>query len=430
MIPTSITDKKIKSIFLTIMIMELIIGGTGKVLYMPIRMLIFGIGLLMIILQYKKIKISKSDTILACIVLTYIVAQMLLGGFRGNSLGDIYDDISMYMSLLYIPIIFVLSDYDKSYPKKIVEMVINGSVIISIVTILVFIWGWILLKFGLGNPIEILNEFEENYNYGIITWYLYGGDFIRVYFASGIFMQIALALLINRNYVGINKRNDKLKKIIILFGIITSGTRGYWLGAMIVIGLVLILNFNIDKKTLRFIFRIICIVGIVALILFSLGMGKDIVERMITMFDFKGDVSNNTRSIQLNFLMHEIIQKPLLGWGFGKNVPAYTSFTGRGSRHFELFYFEIIMKIGLIGIGILITIILYYFYKAYKVIHNLRKNGKYEEQSIVQGWTIALISLFIINATNPYISGAAGFSIISIYIYILFIFSINKGESV
>lgn len=408
-----------------ILVIEIVMGGIGRLFNLPIRHIVFALVSILTIkfLYSKNIKIDKDAKTFGIGMFIYVFVWIIIGIVRGNGLKMAVGDTTNFFAILYTYILIVFIDNDDSMLHKVIDLFTNLTVILSAVTLLVFVWSYIAQSLGV-HSVLIIDTIESKLNYGVISGWLYNDKFARVYLPNGIYMQIALAILIQKLILCLSEKSIDLtskdikilfiKILIIIMGILASGTRGYWLGAFIVVMLTIFTLEDHNRSKYIKIVGIMCIVGIIFILL--LPIKNQILGRIASIFDFNEDVSNNIRQIQVKHMMKQFVQNPIFGSGFGKEIIAYTNETGRGGLDFEVYYMELMYKTGIVGLSIFLYIISkYIIIKPYKM---LSMNIKSKDKALLNGWLVGTISVLFISITNPYISGNYGLFILDMMVVI------------
>lgn len=409
---------QINDILLYIMFTEIILGGLGRLFGLPVRMCLFGIGLLVAILFYYKnnIKFSKRTLWYIGAIFCFILYGAIIGIVNGNSLKDIVSNLNVFISILYAFIFIVFINGDKKKIINLINLFIVYNVAIALIIFLVFVWSNYAIRIGL-NPVAYLEKFERITHYGLITGLLYSNQYARVYIANGILMQVALALcLVKVAYINKKDFKDILVKsvyiLILLIGIFATGTRGYWVGTIVVVILTPFFMQIANKK--KFIFKIVIMCVCLSLGYVTLNQnGNSILNEIVgrvqstTQFNQK-EPSNNIRSIQTRHLLRGIKKHIVIGSGFGARINEYEVETGRSGLDFELYYLELWYKTGLLGMLFLGFGFVHIIYTTYKII---RRNNEIVEQCTLKGWGIGLVSVSVASTTNPYFAGSHGFFI-------------------
>lgn len=431
------SNEKFNSIWLYIILAELVFGGLGHLFGLPIRNSIFAFTFFYAI--YLVIKrgatIKKRTLLYIFVIIGYGVYGSIIGLINGNAIRDIISNANVFAAILYSVIYLVLIDNNKNVLKKLVDLFVIYADILAIIVYGIFQWSNYAVMNGI-NPVELLVDFQKVTQYGLITQLLYGNTYAKVYASGGIFFQVAFAIcLLRLAYM------DKIKLasfeaisiIILIMGIVSTGTRGYWLGAFLVIGFTAFVIKGAKKIPLILNFLLITIIAATLVVAPGMTMMKiysdptsesnhkgglvgDIFKRANSATDFsEEEISNNLRGVQFRHLMNKVKEHPVFGSGFGSRIEAYAEETERGSLDFELYYFELWFKTGTVGMLILFVGVAHLFYYCYKVALRCSR----DESTLIKGWTIGFISVGGSSATNPYLAGMFGFFILVFLIVII-----------
>lgn len=420
---------------------ELVLGGLGNLFGLPIRKVLFvlGIGSTLMMMYINKVKIKKSYLMPVIIVIGYVIYGSIVGIINGNSLGDIFSDANSFLGIIYL---ILLANYFREDFKKInksIDLIVNLSVVVAIITIGLFFFSRLYLPQD-HNIINKYMKLNDILQYGLITGLVQSNNYARVYLFNGIFMQVGAMIL----FIKLMSRNIKKstyqcsKLLILLIGIFVSNTRGFWLGA--IAGFVFVVIYYIWKRKereliIKRVLAVLAIFYVFTLVLpftittqYSEQQGvasgtESTQDRLESIVDFTGNISNRIRVIQLEFLLKRVKEKPVLGWGFGAHVEEYSQYMSDNnlppvsSTNFELYYVELLFKTG--GLGI-IYLFGYLLYKFIQFINLLFKNKlEYLDEQVLVAWTIAFISFLISSVSNPYLASLAGFFILVMECYIL-----------
>lgn len=440
-------DKRLNLIsiynFVTALIfIELVLGGLGHLCGYPIRKVLFIIGIVfsLYVIYKEKIKISINFIIPIIIVGIYVVYGSIIGIINGNSFSDIFADANSFLGIIYLILLVAYVKESNKNINKIFNFFVNCSVIVALLTIGLFFFSRIYLP---GN-IEIINKYNEingKLQYGLISGLVLSNNYARVYLFNGIFMQLGVAILVIRLLKNINNKIVNTIKIsILLIGIYVSNTRGFWIGTIGVFILGAMYYFYRMRKYKLTIKNLI--IPIVVLIIVGTIIPKTIVrnngsvnvpnatesvkDRVESIVDFKNDISNKVRAIQLKFLLEKSKEKLILGWGFGAHIYEYPEYLVENGHHrvdssnFELYYVELLFKTGIVGIGIFFGYLIFNFIKVIKLIF-IKSINEEEERNLV-AWTIGTISILISSITNPYIASLSVFFILVMEVYLIQIY--------
>lgn len=437
-------EDKIRKIFnlITVLIfVEFILGGLGHLFGLPIRKGLFAVGILFSIYMIfrEKIKIEKKFLIPIIVVCIYIAYGSIIGIINGNSISDIFSDVNSFLGVIYILLLIAYVKGRRENINKILNIFVNCSVIVAIITITLFFVSRIYLP----NNLEIIvayNNLNAKLQYGFISGLVLSNNYARVYLYNGIFMQLAAAIMFIKLFNKERNIFNIIKLSILLIGIYVSNTRGFWLGTIGVVILSFayyiwrVKKYNLTIKNV--------IIAMIPLILVASIISKTIVavspdqnlpdsagsikDRVESIGDFENDESNKVRAIQLRFLVDKIKEKPVLGWGFGSHIYEYPQYMEENnlqpvsSSSFELYYVELLFKTGIVGITIFFGYLVFNFFKLMVLL--FKKNLRNEDEQTLVGWTIGTMSILASSITNPYIAGLSVFFVLVMEVYLIQLF--------
>ncbi|SHI12083.1 O-antigen ligase like membrane protein [Clostridium collagenovorans DSM 3089] len=414
--------QKLLNIISTFVFLELILGGTGKLFYLPIRNLIFPFAILFLacFIIVNKIVIPKKYIIYIGLILIYPLYGTIVGLFNNNALLAILDDINVYFGILYLALYYLCVRDDMDKLKNLIDLFIGCSIFIALIAIVLFVTSYFQIKNGVHFE-GVMNSIEYYINYGIISGSLYGNMFVRVYLPNGIFMQIALSLLLYRLLTFKTPKYVCYENIgisILALGIFATGTRGYWIGGIIVAISTILFVTKINIKSVLLSLILVVVVLGTSYIIFPEEQKVELQGRVDSISDFTHtEPSNSVRSTQLKHLVAKIKEKPVQGHGFGADLVEYDQETDRGGRNFELYYVELVYKTGAIGIVYLFGVFSLALFRAFKAFRKLSFDD--EKSTLLKGWVIGFISMAVSTVSNPYFAGLYGFFIIVLSILII-----------
>lgn len=437
-------EDKIRKIFnlVTVLIfVEFILGGLGHLFGLPIRKGLFALGILFSIYMIfrEKIKIEKKFLVPILIVCIYVLYGSFIGLINGNSISDIFSDVNSFLGVIYILLLIAYVKGRRENINKILNIFVNCSVIVAIITITLFFVSRIYLP----NNLEIIvayNNLNSKLQYGFISGLVLSNNYARVYLYNGIFMQLATAIMFIKLFNKEKNLFNIIKLSILLIGIYVSNTRGFWLGTIGVVILSFayyiwrVKKYNLTIKNVT--------VAMIPLIIIAIIISKTIVavspeqnlpdssgsikDRVESIGDFENDESNKVRAIQFRFLFDKIKEKPILGWGFGSHIYEYPQYMEENnlqpvsSSSFELYYVELLFKTGILGMVIFFGYLVFNFFKLIGVL--FKKKLRNEDEQILVGWTIGTMSILASSITNPYIAGLSVFFVLVMEVYLIQLF--------
>lgn len=445
---------------LYVFIAELVLGGAGGRWLdfkgpISIRVAFF-IILILVWLFYiyrKKVSLaplleSKFTKPLIVIFFFFPIFWGLLGWIYDFPLEYILKDANGFLFyILFFILLTVLPKYSEG--QKLIKVYLVSIVAVSFIfTILYFLAAldiiniWFLKQVFLGRM-------------------FYGGKIgimpdgaCRLFTGNGVFIQIGLLLLVSfiliRGHLGCrsdvvrerhpsrttslskNVRNLILVSILFVYlAIVASYTRGFWVG---IIGALLFLLFWLSWKQ-----RFKLLVGAIVLFLiseivfqglFHLSFSNFFFNRLATSVSVEKDpVSVGARVSQVRVLGGSILRHPFWGTGFGTYFPVYrTEAEVADPYSFELGYFDMLVKWGIIGFAFWGLVILGIFFKGLKLLWFKFDLGK-EQKALILGFLSGLVALLIVGGTSPFLMSAFGITHIVLTIYLLEIIDNEKCKN-
>lgn len=432
---------KIYNSLVVLIFLELVLGGLGNLFGLPIRKVLFvlGIGLTLYMIYKEKIKINSSYIKIIIIVGIYALYGSVVGIIRGNSFGSIFSDVNSFLGIVYILLLIVYFGNNFKNIDRGISIIANASFVVAVITLFLFFFSRIFLPSD-ERIILAYMKLEEITQYGFISGLVNSNNYARVFLYNGIFMEIG-ALIYSVRLLSPNceKKISTIIKTFLLFaGVYVSSTRGFWLGTAVGV-CTLVLYYLIKKKERNFTGKRLVVVALLLLALVwilpktysktaviqtpTVSSNESVKGRIESMVDFKEDPSNQVRLIQLKFIMNAFKESPIFGYGFGATLTEYSDYMLEnnnlivGGSNFELYYLELLYKTGIVGI-------IYFFgYLAYKFVQLLKvfftKNLDELDERVLMSWTIAFIAFLASSVTNPYLAGLAGFFVLIMEAYIL-----------
>lgn len=440
----SLSIRNVYNFTVALIFIELVLGGLGHLFGLPIRKGLFAVGIVfsLYMIYKEKIKISNKFIIPIVIVTLYAVYGSVIGLIKGNSLGDIFSDANTFLGIIYILLLIAYIKDSREKIYNIFNIFINCSVIVALLTIGLFFFSRIFLP----DNVKIITEYNDlnrTLEYGLISGLVLSNNYARVYLYNGIFMQLAVSLLmiriLNKNHS--KKAWDIVKLSIIAIGIYVSNTRGFWVGTLGVV--VLVVMYFLFRRVKDKLSIKLAVIPILVLIIVNFGISKTIVapknnnvpvqqetlkDRVDSIVDFENDLSNKVRAVQLKFLLENFKEAPILGAGFGAHIYEYTEYSKANnlpgaalSSNFELYYVELLFKTGIVGITIFFGYMLLNFIKLIQLIFVKKMNSK--DEQILVAWSIGTMSILGSSITNPYIAGLSVFFVLVMEVYLIQLYS-------
>lgn len=422
---------------LLILLLELIIGSKGYLFYLPLTgnnllsfriaiwsifMLVFVVKLGRQLIRDKKASIYWQNILNFSLLKPYLflAGALLLGIISaliyGNKPSAIFFDFNNWLYFLTIfPFISL-----KPSRKDLSKVLLVGAI-------------WISLK-----TLILLSIFSYNvYSFSVYAWLrktlvgemtILSGSWNRIFIQSQSFVVIAYLFLIAKSRelsFSLKKINLKTSLLVITGGlffsaILLSLSRSFWLALIFAISsLLLVLFIKTDKKLIwrPFIFILLSIVVGVLLISISLPRGSQgaldaqISERIS---GDKEEAALASRWSLLPPLLKEILKNPISGQGFGAMV-SYESQDPRVLENnpdgiyttyaFEWGYFDIWLKVGIIGLFA-------YLYLLWRIIKGAYKRAVSDNDYFYYGLLASILFLMAVHFFTPYLNHPLGIGFI------------------
>lgn len=458
--------RKLAFIFPLVFIFELVFGISGTMIMVggiAIRHILFilsfislyGYALVYMIKNKKKIFSLRKDA--------------FFGSFTKIDVGALIFELSMILSMTIIPFIMGTSlQYAKSevfdsvaifslffaLSYLIKENQIDIKKLISYLKVLIFLFaaGHLVLYFGqemqpgfIENVFEAFNECIGGN--GLIPRIILGhGGYTRVMFNTSIYLLIGFFIFFYEFKK--NKWYDCVIFIVELLAMITTVTKSIWFGAGIAFIMACVMYFvYFLKKDQRMAVKTVLLViltGLAIIVSDKLIFNDIVYIRMSNAFvtavdedeteeskeseseekyknkdakklDEEGAAESNSIKIeQMGKLIEKWKDSPIIGHGYGSYVEGYLR-SEVAPFSYEMQFFSMIMKIGVLGMIIWIGFFILQFIE-------MIKNGS-QNWIHIFAWIFLLTALVICVQTNPLLISFTGMSMI------LFLSLISADES-
>lgn len=409
--------KKIESYFFSILLFELFLGGSGRVIsfgFITLRMILFAIALFWFTLR---IVIEPNDKFVYRAIFAFIIL-LLVGsyvGYRNNApTGLIFTDVKQ---LLYFFSIICFSYLIKSKEK--IDKVLKIIKISTLILAISYLICYVLIKINIIQMDALYNLLSAKWLHNEFMFRGTGGNFFYkgfFYLGIGIFFFL------------FNKPSIKNGIVALLIYIALFLTLLRWLLAIVLLiySCSIFFMWAINKfktsylKSKEMIFHYILIsIMIIIPITFknfyitTLGDKRESVDiRKQQIDEVKSQIFNDVKSKSLHNQDSIKSNKPqkkfnfLVGKGFGIGVPIRPV-------HMELTYLEIFYKQGLIGI-LFWLLILIYCIKKFKIdIEDI--NLFY----LKIPWIAGVLVIYLQSLTNPLLINSIGIGFILLAIFVL-----------
>jgi hypothetical protein len=371
-----ITLQKLKYALLTIVLLELFLGGTGRLVeftaFLTLRMCLFMLYMLLVIIYLFTRRTLPPEIVF--IIGFFIIINILAianGYFAGAAGADIFEDVKPLLNIFLLCYLSftIKSTGDIRYMLKLLKI---SAVVLSVFHVIMYC---IYLKF---NDIDVLYS-AINSAQSDNTVFLFKGESGFLNYTGDIYL--CIGFIAWEQY----HKTSALKYymlILIMVAIVLTGTRGL----IISLGLVYVVKWlllKFDYKSLIYV-----AIGFGLLLAVFISLQGNIGDK---------DESDQTRYEQISQVAERITPvSAVIGHGYGIGVPVRPI-------HMEISYLEIFHKQGVIGL-LYYTAILLIAYMAYKRCK--RENAL--------GFYMFILFIYFVSATNPYVNHPLGITAIAV----------------
>ncbi len=420
--------KKIEAYFFSILLFELFIGGSGRVIsfgFITLRMILFSIALIWFSIR---LLVESKDNFIYRII-TAFIALIIIGatvGYMNNApKGLIFTDIKQLLFFLSI-ICFSICIKTKEQIDKIIKIIKLSTLILAVTYLICYM----LIKLNIIEMDPFYNMLSAKWLHDEFMFRGTGGNFFYkgfFYLGIGIFFYL------------FSKPTLKNGLIAIVIYVALFLTLLRWLLAitLLVYAGALFYNWTLNKfkiaflksKEMIFHFTLISIMITIPIIfknfyITALGNKQESVDIRKQQFnEVKSQIliteskTIKTKNSVLNTEKQKIKEKSdfnyFVGKGLGVGVPIRPV-------HMELTYLEIFFKQGILGLCFWLFILLY-------TIFNFRVNSKKHFNTSVP-WITGVLVIYLQSITNPLLVNSIGMSFVIMALLILRIKPINKQE--
>lgn len=374
-----ITVKKrhpILNIIFGIVLLEIVIGGSGRLMDIgpvSLKMILYLIGMLIFASNLKHLKNSVIVKIQFLFTIS-IFFSLSIGFLFNAAIGDVLEDIKPLL-FFYLMSYFYVSITSVKDIRKVIYYIKYGSLCMSLVhLVIVFL---IYIKVAAFNNFYADQSGSSEILFRNENLFFYKGF---LYLCIGFFF-----LLLS------DKKKDKLLSLIVLTSIFLTLTRGFIFFTLIVLGFYLLfINKRLKLKLLAVLLGVISFIYALPVLLAARSESAS-----------EGDV---IRKVTFEQVVERIdLFSFFFGHGFGNGVPVRPI-------HFENSFLEIFHKQGIIGLAFYIYILglLIFFYK------------KIRNKKLVLPFLLSTVFVYLQSLTNPYINNPIGLSIVCLSLVVLY----------
>jgi len=410
-----------KPIFmLYIPLAEIFWGSLGHSFYynflntrLVIFVIIFLIFVLQTIFQRQRLKMQSDKNLLFIwfSILLFILAGVGLAFYNQHKITDIFLDANAYLYILYLPIWYEF--YNEKYLPNILGILKAAVLVIAAKTLIIFNifaqdYSWL--------NIEAIYKWIRDSRTGEITFFQ--DNFWRVFMQSQIYLVVAWFFAFVKQIKEYKNWPNFIYLAIITAALLLSLSRSFWLGTIVGL-LFLFINIIIYQKKYIFFASIILFLGtilssfIIVQIFFNIPKWNSVTYFLQRQIDINEPAADSRMQLLIP-LWSAIEEKPILGYGFAKEITYYSSDprikneTNPQGLHrtyaFEWGWFDQWLKLGVIFISLLLLWIVLIYHRSYKVIV---KNQEYVMASLA-----VLTSLMVIHIFSPFLNHPLGLGIL------------------
>ncbi len=414
---------------------ELILGGGGHLIDIggfSLRMFIFFAVIFVFVLDafvFRKVFVLPSylKVYILSSLMIFVFWGLFVGlGVSGNTLSFVLGDSNAWLyPLIFIPFYQWAVRY-KWKPEFIVTLVISLTTVLALITDIAF-----LIMLYLPRSVVMVHNFFNQVGNALGNDMYVGlmpDGFLRVMWINSLFLLPSLAFIFFL-FMKLHKKETVFKKVLLfvtffvnILALFATYSRGLWLGfiAFLLIGFILVKN----KRTI-----VILLASIFLVFVFFVGninLFNILMRRLASSFSIS-DVGNAIKVAEIKALLNSITESPLLGHGFGYVSPYFV----RGLRNpysYEVFIFDITMKIGLVGDFLIIFMFCYITKSLIRIRRAFIKKTLYLGANMVSLVFATLIGVLVVGLPNPFLNSSVGFGIIGLLILCIGSFEHNIAE--
>ncbi|MFN3301468.1 MAG: O-antigen ligase family protein [Patescibacteria group bacterium] len=432
-----------------VLLAELFIGSKGHLFYfeigsirISIRMVLFTIVMVSWLIEVIKRKYKLNFFRSKFFIFYFLFFIFFLWGVFAGLIYKNQKDLIFFDANAWLYFFLIFPFFDLINERKIIE---------NILKILTATLSWLAIKtflifFFFTHQIKAimpdLYYWIRTRGLGEITAI---DSFYRVFFQSQIYSLIGFFIFISFIIFLKNKKNFYFL-FIPTIPLLISFSRSYLL-SFILTFLIFLIYLKIKEKFSFFkigeIFLIILSVfGLsFAFIWFSLKIPPKIVIDLSSLIEKRIEFEEpavSSRIIQLPYLLSAILEKPILGSGFGKTVSYFSRDPRALERHplglyttyaFEWGYLDIWLKIGLVGLFVFLLLIWKIFQFGWKMIEIYKSKNENFQKSLILGMLFGLIALIITHFTSPYLNHPLGIGYL-ILCTVIFSYKQSSNENI
>ncbi len=228
----------------------------------------------------------------------------------------------------------------------------------------------------------------------------------RVALPTQVMVIPALALLLARVAAGRLTRASGALIALLLAALVVSHTRGYWLGALVVVGVLIVLTVRgIGARYVRpAALGAILLALVASQVAAAFGPGGASVH----------ELSLSQRLQEAHQLLHGIRAHVLIGSGVGAHLPNGYVRSVSNPWSFELTYYQLLFELGPLGLLAVLALPLVAIRRCWQALPRLSPERAIEARVAIAG----LLALLVADSSNPYLINSVGMlalAIVAVY---------------
>jgi hypothetical protein len=358
-------------ILLTLFFIELLIGGNGAWLTIAgfyIRKIIFIIvlaySIIYILVFERNLRFTKLDIAVASFIVVSSIWIFIIPVLNGNSITTAFSEANdIYLLLMYFPVSILIRKKVINW-ERIRSLFLWGAGILALWHIVIFVLdnlmpGSYAAYFQLISTLSMNTAVNDN---------LVSQGYVRIIHPSSLYLVAALAVVLFKTD---KKWYHYILAALFALGLVTTYTRAFWIGALIIMFCALIPVLKGRRSKSEYSRRAICVAGLAVLVVAvnlwiippltknypvdaltetqkqQVIKQTDLLNRLETTVNSE-DVGNISRVDQIKRFIKEIVKNPVYGKGYGASVQGYQ--VGAESFMYDVTGLALLFKLGWLGI--------------------------------------------------------------------------------
>ena len=193
-------------------------------------------------------------------------------------------------------------------------------------------------------------------------------------------------------------------------------SRGYWIGAVIGVGFLMIFSPGEARKRLVILSSISLLVSIAIVYILFPKIFSDIFEGLVTRLAATGlgDISLRNRFAESSAVLKKVADSPIIGYGLGSFFSFYNLIFQQTSTTWYIHnvYLFMMFKFGVVGTMLYLS---FYFMKMFDAIKLALNYNSSFEKIIMTGFVSIMLVMLIISVTSPQFYDRASVLILSVF---------------